>query len=560
MMSEMPKNVAEMIVEMMVTSGIRRIYGIPGDSIDPLVEAVRKNPGIKYVQTRHEEGAAFAASFDAKYNGKPSACFGTSGPGSIHLLNGLYDAKLDHAPVLAVTGQVARDLVGRDYHQEVDMTKLFADVALYNRLLLNASSAPLIVSRAIKEAVLHSGVAHLNVPVDLLMEETNAPIHELVRIPEVTYHPDLERTVQIVDRSKRPVIIIGNGSRSASRPLGDLSAKIGAPIVYALGGKGILPDDDPRVMGGLGLLGTRPSVDAVKKADLILMIGTSFPYYKFIPEGKPVIQVDIREDALGSQIPLAESVVEDARSFTERLTSLVAAKENKFFMDLEEDRNNWNRELERQESERASGINPKLLSKLLSEEADRDSIVVADTGNTTVWIARHYRASGSNRFLFSGALASMGDSIPGSIGVSLSTGKQVISAVGDGGFAMTMMELSTIMKYGLPVKIIVFNNGKLGMIKFEQEVLGYPQWGIDLRNPDFVLIAEAFGIPASRIEEGDNLKEGIRRMIAAKGPYLLEAITDPNSRPMPPVLTLSQAKGYAVASIRERIGYTPEVE
>ncbi len=543
----------------MVSFGIKRIYGIPGDSIDPLVEAVRKTPEIKYVQTRHEEGAAFAASFDSKFNGHISACFGTSGPGSIHLLNGLYDAKLDHAPVLAITGQVARDLVGRGYHQEVNMFKLFDDVSAYNKLLIDASSAPFILSRAIIEAVLQRGVAHLNVPVDLLMESVPRTLPQTAVLPEVQYRPNIDRVKQLLDRSERPVLLIGNGARSASSLIDNFSAKIGAPIIYALSGKGVLPDSDPRVMGGLGLLGTRPSVDAMGKADLILMLGTSFPYFKFIPRETNAIQVDSNAGVPGSQIHLTESIVDDVGSFLARVQEGVAEKKYKFFLELEESKKRWLRELLRQENAESDLVNPKMLSRLISEEADRDSVIVTDTGNTTVWIARHFRAAGSNRFLFSGALASMGNSVPGSIGVALSTKRQVISAVGDGGFAMTMVELSTVVKYGLPVKFVIFNNGKLGMIKFEQEVLGYPQWGIDLKNPDFSTIAEAYGIPSARMEAGDSLKDGIRKMLSSHGPYILEVLTDPDAKPMPPYVTVSQAKGYAMASIREHVGYTTEV-
>lgn len=556
----MSGTVAEIMADVMASFGIKRIYGIPGDSIDPLVEAVRKTPEIKYVQTRHEEGAAFAASFDSKFNGHISACFGTSGPGSIHLLNGLYDAKLDHAPVLAITGQVARDLVGRDYHQEVNMFKLFDDVSVYNRLLLNASIAPFILSRAITEAVLRRGVAHINVPVDLLMDRAPSTVPQMPVFPEVQYRPNIERVKKLLDRSARPVLLIGSGARNAASLVDDFSSKIGAPIIYALNGKGILPDSDPRVMGGLGLLGTRPSVDAVKRADLILMLGTSFPYFKFIPPGTAVVQVDINADVPGSQIQLTESIVDDAGAFISHMQEGIAEKEDKFFLELEESRKRWLRELQRQENAQTDSVNPKMLSRLLSEETDDDSVIVTDTGNTTVWIARHFRATGSNRFLFSGGLASMGNSIPGSVGVALSTGRQIISAVGDGGFAMTMMELSTVVKYDLPIKFVIFNNGKLGMIKFEQEVLGYPQWGIDLKNPDFSTIAEAYGIPSARIETGDSLREGLRKMLSSRGPFILEAITGPDAKPMPPYVTVSQVKGYAMASIREHVGYTPEAE
>lgn len=337
----MMETVAELIVDYLAAGGVERIYGVPGDSIDPLVEAIRRKGKLTYVQVRHEEGGAFAASFDAKFNGKPSACFGTSGPGSIHLLNGLYDAKFDKAPVIAITGQVKRELVGREYHQEVNTPKLFDDVSVFNRFIVDAESAPYLVSRAVSESVRLGGVSHLSVPVDLLMEKVEVSGIDGVRPPVFSYFPNLDQAAKLIEDSRKPVLLVGSGCRNDAALLSNFSDSIGAPVIYALLGKGILSDDDPKVMGGLGLLGTRPSVDALEGSDLIIEIGTTFPYMKFIPKGKRIIQVDIDSGNLGKEIHADVPVLSDAHTFMTQIMNRVKEKREKYYTQLEASRKAW---------------------------------------------------------------------------------------------------------------------------------------------------------------------------------------------------------------------------
>ena len=556
----MQKSVAEIIVDYLVAGGVRRIYGIPGDSIDPLVEAIRKTGTLKYVQVRHEEGGAFAASFDAKLNRIPAACFGTSGPGSIHLLNGLYDAKMDKAPVIAITGQVDTEMIGHDYHQEVNITKLFDDVSIFNRMIVDARSVPYLIARAIRESKRMSGVAHLNIPVNILAEkiEVPRPLSTYSSIPILS--PDLSEAAKAIDESKFPVLLVGSGSTSEQQLITALSKKIGAPIIYALMGKGIFSDDNPRVLGALGLLGSKPSMEAMAKADLIVAIGTTYPYQRFISEKAKIIQVDIDGGNLGREFQVDFAVLSDSHTFLASIIEKVSEKKDKFELQFAPDIRSWNRELQEIESRKYRFINPARLARVISQKADPDAVIVGDTGNTTVWIARHFGARGGQRFLFSGGLASMGCSLPGGIGVSLSTDRQVISAVGDGGMAMTIMELATVKKYNIPVKIVVFNNSKLAMIKFEQEVMGYPQWGVDLINPEFSTLASAYGIDTQKIVSDSEIEAAVDAMLKSKGPFLLEAIVDPNAKPMPPKISFDQAKGYLIAGVKERIGYQPEME
>jgi len=555
----MSKTVADTIVDYLVNGGVQRAYGIPGDSIDPLVDAIRRNPKLKYIQTRHEEGAAFAASFDSKFNGIPAACFGTSGPGSIHLLNGLYDAKMDKASVIAITGQVERDRLGQDSHQEVNLTKLFDDVSVYNQFISSSDNVPYVISRAVRDSVRLKGVSHLNVPLDVFMEKVkDSPPYATTTITPA-YFPDLSKAAEAIDTSERPVLLIGAGALKEGAELTELSYRIGAPIIYALMGKGIFSDSDKRVLGGLGLLGTKPSVEAITKSDLLIEIGSSYPYKQFIPEGIRVIQVDIDSGNFSKVFPVSIPVLSDSHTFIKAILPMVKEKTSKYYEEFVAAGYAWKRELSDLESKNTGIVNPALLAHTLSQETKENAIIVTDTGNTTVWIARHFMAKKGQRFLFSGALASMGNSLPGAIGVAMSTDRQVISAVGDGGFAMTMTELATIRKYNIPVKILLFNNSKLGMIRFEQEVEGYPQWGVDLVNPDFSTIASAYGMESLRISKNSEIAGGVKKMFESSGPFLLEAITDPNTRPNPPKITFDQASEYLMASLREKVGYTPEI-
>jgi pyruvate dehydrogenase (quinone) len=556
----MRKTVADILVDFLLMGGVKRAYGVPGDSIDPFVETVRRSQSLKYIQVRHEEGGAFAASFDAKFNGNLAACFGTSGPGSIHLINGLYDAKTDKVPVIAITGQVSSDLYGEDYHQEVNLVKLFDDVAVFNKMVIDPLTAPNLISKAIREAKRLRGVSHLNFPVNILMKKVELPRIVNTEIVSGTIAYDMSAALKLINSSRHPVLLIGRGALSERESLETFSERIGAPIIYALLGKGIFSDDSKQVFGGLGLLGSRPSVEAINGSDLIIEIGSTFPYRKFIPRDIKMIQVDTDPGNLGNELPVDVPINSDAHHFLNSVINSVQEKESKYYLEFERSMNAWRNELRKIEERETRTTNPALLSRALSEYADKDAVIVTDTGNTTVWIARHFGASAGQRFLFSGALASMGCALPGAVGVSLSTGRQVISAVGDGGLAMTAMELSTVKKYNLPMKIVVFNNSKLAMIKYEQEVMGYPEWGVDLVNPDFSLLARAYEIDSLTIRDSKEIRNGVSTMLESKGPFLLEAITDPNLKPMPPFLTFEQAKGYLIASMREWIDYEPETD
>ena len=543
--------VAELIVDALVKSGVKRIYGLPGDSLNPLMDAIRRNTAIEFIQVRHEEGAALAASFEAKYTGDIAVCMGTSGPGSIHLLNGLYDAKMEASPVLALTGQIETDLIGTDYFQEVDMMHLYSDVSVFQARIINPDSAGHLVKRAIFEARTHPGVTHLDLPVDILRSQAKLQDdYGMTERPAVTMEPDLGDIGKAIDQSQRPVIMYGRGAAGCADGLKDLSTRIGAPLIYALNGKGILSDMDPRVMGGLGLLGTKPSVAAMKKADLVILIGTSFPYVQFLPDGVKFIQVDSNPLKIGKRVKPDLYCVCHADIFLKKLK--VQEKQKKYYDDLSQEKEKWLESLKTAEGGTTDPIKPEAVVSAVSSKLEDNAVIVADTGNVTVWAARNLRLKEGHRFLFSSWLGTMGAGVPGAIGTSFASGRPVLAIVGDGSFAMTMMELITARKYSRPVKYIVFNNSKLGMIKFEEEVMGYPEFGVDLYNPDFEALAKSIEIEAFTARKASELDAALTELMAAKGPAVLNVFVDSDERPMPPKINLEQAKGYVTSILREK--------
>ncbi len=548
----MARTVADVIVETLVSCGVKRIYGIPGDSIDPLVDSIRRNKEIQYVQGRHEEGSALEAAFEARMTGMPVACMGTSGPGSIHLLNGLYEAKLDHVPVIALTGQVETDLIGHDYFQEIDINRLFDDVSIFNRQIVSPDSAQYITMRACHEAKVKGGVSHITLPVDILRSPSQSrKINNMTRYPDISYNFDPKEAVSAINLSKKPLIFIGRGSLGQSAKISDLAEKIGAPIIYALNAKGIMSDFDGKVLGGLGLLGSKASIDAMKQADLLILLGTDFPYTAFIRDDIPIIQVDSNPSNLQKRYITTLECLCTVSGFLDAVKP--DAKQDKFYEKLVQAKESWISELKKTEEDTTKPMRPEVVAARLSRKVNKDAVIVVDTGNVTVWGMRNFRTEEGKTFLFSPWLGSMGVGIPASVGASFATDRQVVAMVGDGSFAMTMMELITARKYNRNVKIVVFNNSKLGMIKFEQEVMGYPEWGVDLLNPDFSKLAQSIGIYGRRVEKILDLDAAIDEFLATKSAGVLEVLVNPDEKPMPPKLAFTQVKGYVTSILRESL-------
>ncbi|MCL4323673.1 MAG: thiamine pyrophosphate-binding protein [Candidatus Thermoplasmatota archaeon] len=549
----MGRTTAEVIIDTLYNLGVERIYGIPGDSLNPVMDAIRKNGQIQFIQVRHEEGAALAASFESKISGKVTACMGTSGPGSIHLLNGLYDAKMDHSSVIALTGQVETELIGTDYFQEVNLGSIFQDVSLYSAEIISPKSAQEPAKRAFREAKYRGGVSHLTLPADVmrLPSEYNEELMEQAPVLPV-YNPDLSEVNSLIEKSSSPVLFIGKGARGCGGQILDLSEKIGAPVIYALNGKGIVDDLDRRVAGSLGLLGTKPSVKAIENADLLIMIGSSYPYIQFIPEKLMTIQVDTNPVSIGKRRRSDLGLICDAKTFLNLLD--VKPKEEKYYHRIESEKKEWISNLEKREQYGKGLIRPESVPAIISKYAEKNATVVVDTGNVTVWGVRNFRTGPGRTFVYSSWLGSMGIGIPGTVGASYSSGNQIIGLIGDGSFAMSLPELATIKKYKRPVKLFVFNNSELGMIKFEEEVMGFPNFGTDLFPLNFAKIGEAIGIKSFRVEKYDQLEPAIKESLSIVGePTIVDVVIDPDEAPMPPKLNFSQVKGYVTSLLKERL-------
>ena len=542
--------VADIIVRTLVNFGVKRIYAIPGDSLNPIVDAIRRNHDIDYIQVRHEEGGALSASFESKYSGKLSACMGTSGPGSIHLLNGLYDAKMQHVPVIALTGQIETDLLGHEYFQEVDLVKLFDDVSVFNARIVNPDNAQFLVWKACREAIINGGVGHIDMPVDILKKECRE--EELsYYINPVSYQPDgIEEAEKLINSSSRPLLFIGGGARQYSDEINKFAEKIGAPIVYALNGKGTLPDSDEKIMGGIGLLGTKPSVKAIDNSDLIIFLGTVFPYTAFLKKVKN-IQVNNGIEDLNRIMKADYSYLCDIKYFLDKIN--VKEKQDKYYSRMKDERNKWLNDMQKKISDHRKPLRAEVVADAMSRRLKDDDIVIGDTGNVTLWVNRFIEARRNNKFFFSSWLGTMGAGIPGSIGLALASGKPVYGIIGDGSFAMTSMEIITAMKYKLPVKLVVFDNSILGMIKLEEEVMGYPEYGVDLYNPDFAKLAEASGAKGIRLENPEDLEKKMDEFFVSKGPTVLDVITETNETPMPPKLEFNVAAKYITSILREKL-------
>jgi pyruvate oxidase len=554
------KKIGDVLLEILADAGVKYIFSIPGDGINDLVEAIRQQDKIRMIQVRHEEAGAFAASAVAKLTGGLAVCMGTSGPGAIHLLNGLYDAKHDHAPVLAISGHVETQYQGTEVHQEIGIRQLFANVSVFNQTVHSGSQLPRLVEEACRAALFRRGVAHLVVPKDIAQEKVaeakKRSTFIYTKSVQVPHQGDLQRAADLLNKSQKVAILAGIGAKEAAGELVEVAQRLQAPIVKALRGKDILPDEHPLVVGGLGLLGTRPGLDAVMSCDLLLMVGTDFPYYEYYPENTPAIQLDIDGNQIGRRYPIEVGLVGDARPTLAALAPLLQPKEDKAFLEgLQRDMQTWWEKAAIDEEIGLPPIHPQAVAAAISRQASDEAIYCCDTGNVTVWAARHLRIRGTQQFTLSGGLASMGYGLPAAIGAQLTfPDRQVIALVGDGGFAMLMADFLTAVKYELPIAVVVFNNQKLGMIEAEQEVLGHPAFKTSLHNPDFAAFAVNCGGQGEKVTQPDQLETAVGRALASGQPYLLDVMINPDELPFPPEIKIEQALGFAKGKALEMMG------
>jgi len=563
----MSRTVADLLVTRLIDWGVEAIFGLPGDGVNGIFEALRTHQDkIRFIQVRHEEAAAFAAVGYAKYTGRLGVCLATSGPGGIHLLNGLYDAKCDGQPVLAITGHTFHDLIGTHYQQDVDLDKLFMDVAAYNERVMGPAHVQNVLDEAIKTALARRTVAHITIPKDVQdwtdsdaeRSDANIAQHSAdIYAPACPLPPAalLQQAAAIINEGSKVVILAGRGCLNARTELLQLAERIGGVIIKPLLGKAVVPDDSPFTTGGIGLLGTAPSQDAMKSCDTLLMLGTSFPYLEFYPKpGKArTVQVDIEPTRIGLRHPAEVGLVGDCRDVLRELLPLLNEKSDRSFLnEAQENMRKWNELLEIRGTRTDMPMKPQVVAYELNKLLRNDAIVSADSGTIATWAARYIQIRDGMQFSLSGTLATMANSLPYSVGAAIAyPQRQIICIVGDGGFTMLMGEMATLVKYGLPVKVIIFKNNVLGMIKWEQIVLeGNPQFGVELQPIDFAAYARACGAGGFTIEDPATAPQILREALEYDGPAVVEAVIDPSEPPLPGNVTVKQAIKFAEAIVR----------
>jgi pyruvate dehydrogenase (quinone) len=563
----MSKTVAEMLIERLIDWGVDTIFGFPGDGINGIFEALRTNQEkLKCIQVRHEEAAAFAAVGYAKYTGRLGVCLATSGPGGIHLLNGLYDAKCDGQPVLAITGHTFHDLIGTHYQQDVDLDKLFMDVAAYNQRIMGPAHVYNVVDEAIKTALARRSVAHITIPKDIQdwtnsdaeRSPANIPKHSAVLYAAaypLPHRGSLQQAADIINRGSKVTILAGAGCLKAREEILQLAERVAGPIIKPLLGKAVVPDDSPYTTGGVGLLGTAPSQDALADCDTLIIAGSSFPYLEFYPKpGKAkTVQIDLDPARIGLRHPADVGLVGDCRAVLSALLSLVDQKEDRSFLEqAQKDMKDWKDLMKTRGTRTDMPMKPQVVTYHLNKLLDNNAIVSSDSGTIATWAARYIEMRDEMQFSLSGTLATMANSLPYSIGAAVAyPGRQVVCIVGDGGFTMLMGEVATLVKYKLPVKVIIIKNDVLGMIKWEQMVLeGNPQFGVQLQPIDFAAFARACGAGGFTIEKPEEVESVLREALAYDGPAVVQAAVDPNEPPLPGNITMKQALKFAEALLR----------
>src|SRR5271163_2140171 len=556
----MAQTVAETLVGVLEHIGVKQIFALIGDSLNPLTDAVRRS-SIEWIGVRHEEGAALAASGQAKLTGRLAVCAGTTGPGSTHLVAGLYEAARDHAPVLALSGDMPRKMHGVDYIQTTKPDLLFRDVSIYTETITSPEQAPSVIHQAIAAAYAGRGVAHLSLPQDVIGAKAEAAVTSAATLrPRQAFAASLEDVADIVrriDSADSVLIMCGGGCRGSADLLRALSDRLKAPLIHSVKSKDIMPYDDPRWMGGIGMIGTKPVYNAVMQCDLLLMIGTDYPYSNFLPRAGTVIQIDERPQVLGRRTPTVLGVAGSARPTLKLILDRVASKSDTRFWDkVGQERRKWDALLDQQANlERsADRIHPQAVARAVSDLAKPDAAFVLDTGLNTLWSANWIRQSGSQRIIGSFNNAAVGTALGQANGVqALDRSRQVIALCGDGGFNMLMCEFLTAVHHKLPVKAVIFNNSAFGLITLEAESVGLAPFreGIEFPNPDFCALARACGGYGFKARKPNELKAAINDALAIDGPAIIDAVVVSNELPNFPHLELDKVGRVALAKVKE---------
>ncbi|WP_068414629.1 thiamine pyrophosphate-dependent enzyme [Labrenzia sp. OB1] len=549
--------VAELVLEALYQHGVRQVFGIPGDAINDFTYALHNRSDMDFVLVRHEEAGAFAASAQAKLTGELSCCMGTAGGGSIHLLNGLYDAKMDKAPVIAITGQVATDFIGTGYHQEVDTERLFSDVAVYSKTVMDPGQLPGILLEAIKAALSERGPAHISVPTNIAGRKVPfIPGNlQLAKAQSQITPADtaLRQAADMINGSSKPVILAGIGGAEAKDDILELAAKLKAPIVRTLRAKDWIDERHVDCVGGLGLLGGRAGSKAMDGCDCLIMLGTDYPYVDFYPKSAKTIQVDRDIRQLGKRTTIDVPLHGDVGSTLKALVPLITDKSSEGFRQSireihEKERKSWVKE----ETSSDTPLKPQTVLATVGDLAPENAVFLCDTGTVTAWSARHLQVHDGQRFVLSACLGTMAFAMSGALGAQLKfPDRPVVALAGDGGFAMLMADFVTAVRYELPITVVILENKKLGFIALEQEGKGLPEHSIDLVNPDFVAFAKACGGVGLRADSYDSLQSALKEAFSNNLPTVINAVVDPEALIVPPEINMSQAYHFGLAKTRE---------
>ncbi|MFJ2956611.1 thiamine pyrophosphate-dependent enzyme [Streptomyces sp. NPDC087270] len=573
----MARTVARVIVDALAELEVRQVFGVVGDALNPLTDAIRTTDGVEWVGCRHEEAAAFAASAQSQLTGRLAVCMGTVGPGSVHLLNGLYDAAKSHTPVLVIAGQVPLAELGSDYFQEVDNDALFSDVAVFRATITSPGQLPLLLETAVRNALGRKGVAVLTVPGDIGEQELPDDRPSRFSVTTPTTRPDedaVRAAAGLLEEAERVTLLVGRGAREARDQVLALADRLAAPMVLTLKAKEGFEGDNPYQVGQTGLIGNPAAAAALQDADTLLLLGTDFPYRDWYPEGRTVVQVDTEPTHIGRRVPVEIGLVGDVGATVRDLLAHLSAPAPDGGRDrghLEKSVRHFASWREGQDrlaapghdkgligrvrsalDNRAHDIRPEALAAAVDRYAADDAVFTSDTGMATVWLSRFVEMRGTRRLLGSYNLGSMANAMPHALGAQfLDRDRQVVAFCGDGGLSMLLGDLMTLRTYDLPVTLVVFDNRRLGMVKLEQEQSGLPEFGTVLDNPDFAAVATALGLTGIRVTDPAELDEAVRTALDVRGPVLLDVVTNPDEIAVPAKPTVEQGWGFAVAKMKE---------
>lgn len=564
----MAKKVAEQLVETLVEASIERIYAVTGDSLNEVNEAVRQNKKIRWIHVRHEETGAYAAGAEAQLTGRLGCCAGSSGPGHVHLINGLYDAHRSGAPVLAIASTIPTGEFGTEYFQETSTVKLFNDCSYYNEVANTPKQFPRMLQSAIQTSITRKGVSVIGLPGDLAKaqaEDINSSVQTFSGEPSICpAEEDLARLADLLNRHSKITLFCGIGCKGAHEEVIALSEKLNAPVAYTFKSKMEIQYENPYEVGMTGLLGMPSGYYSMHEAEVLVMLGTDFPYSAFLPDDVKIAQIDIRAERLGRRAKVDIGLCGDVKLTIQSLLRMLHPKTDDSFLlkqlkryeEVKKDLNAYTEDKGKEDR-----IHPEYVMSEIDKLAYEDAIFTLDTGMTCVWGARYLQATGKRHMLGSFNHGSMANALPQAIGAALACPeRQVIALCGDGGLSMTLGDLQTVVQYNLPIKVIVFNNRSLGMVKLEMEVDGLPDWQTDMLNPDFAQVAEAMGMKGFNVHDPEEVLPTLYNAFESDGPVLINIMTDPNALAMPPKIEFGQMANFAQAMYKLAInGRSQEV-